>query len=73
MLQHEEYIEDQAEEAETELGRVAEERDPVVVVVRVQGHLEHGEEPTDEVQEDVADTPADCRFALVVHVSLEWQ
>lgn len=60
MLQYEEHVEDQAEQPQAEFGRVAEEGDPVVVVVCVQRHLEDGEETADEVQEDVPDTPADC-------------
>lgn len=49
MLQHEEYIEDQAEETETELGGITEEGDPVVVVVCDEGHLQDGEGAAHEV------------------------
>lgn len=55
MLEHEEYIEDKTEQAETELRDVTEDRHPVVVVVSVQRHLENGEETAHEVKEDVAD------------------
>lgn len=42
MLQHEEDVKDETEQAKTELGHVPEERYPVVVVVRVEDHLEYG-------------------------------
>jgi hypothetical protein len=71
VLEHEEDVEDEAEEAKPELGGVAEEGDPVVVVVRVERHLQHRQRPAHEVQEDVADGPAYSRLALVVHVRLE--
>lgn len=71
VLQNEEHIEDETEGPEAELGEVPEERGPVVVVVRVEHHLQDGEETADEVQEDVSDRPAYGGFALVVHVRLE--
>ena len=40
VLEHEEDIEEDGEEAETELGRVAKDARPVVVVVSDQDHLQ---------------------------------
>ena len=40
MLEHEENVEEDGEEAEAELGRVAKDARPVVVVVSDQDHLQ---------------------------------
>lgn len=58
VLRDEQDVEQDGEEAETELGRVPEDGSPVVVVVADEEHLEDGERPAGEVEEDVTDTPA---------------
>ena len=42
VLQHEEDVEEDREEAETKLGRIAKDARPVVVVVSDQDHLQRG-------------------------------
>ena len=70
MLVHEEDVEENGEEAEAELGGVAKDGAPVVVVVGDDEHLADAEEPAGEVEHDVADAPADGAFPEVVHVGL---
>ena len=70
MLIHEEDVEEDGEEAEAELGGVAKDGAPVVVVVGDDEHLGDAEETAGEVEHDVADAPADGALAQVVHVGL---
>lgn len=49
VLENEEDIEDQTEGTKAEFGEIAEEGRPVVIVVRVEHHLQDGEEAAHEV------------------------
>ena len=86
VLEHEEDVKEDGEEAETELGRVAKDARPVVVVVSDQDHLqggievfEHkhhdhdlndGETSASEVEEYISNAPAHSAFPSEVHVRL---
>ena len=70
VLEHEKYIKSYREESQTELGRVSEQRAPIIIVVRDQEHLEHAECSSCEVEEDVPDTPTNGTFSAEVHESL---
>ena len=58
VLHNEHHVKEDGDEAQAELGEVAKDGVPVVVVVADEEHLEHGEDAAGEVQEDVADAPA---------------
>ena len=60
MLKHEEHVEDDGEEPQSELSGVPKEAAPVVVVVGDEEHLQHAQAASGEVQQDVADAPAHC-------------
>jgi len=70
MLEHEENVEEDGEEAEAEFCRVTEDRTPIIVVVRDDEHLSHTESSSGEVKQDVPDAPAGGRLAAIVHNSL---
>jgi len=70
VLHHEQNVKQDGEEAESKLCRVPKDGTPVVVVVADEEHLQDGEGATREVEEDVADAPADRALPPVVHVSL---
>lgn len=70
MLEHEEDVEQDGEQSEAELGGVAEEGAPVVVVVGDEDHLEDAEGASGEVEEDVANAPTNGTLASEVHVGL---
>ena len=60
VLHDEEYVEEDGEGTEPELGGVAEDGSPVVVVKADDEHLQDGEGAPGGVQQDVANAPA-CR------------
>ena len=70
VLHHEEYVKGYREESQSELGRVSEQRSPVIIVVRYHEHLEHAESAACEVQQDVPDAPSDGALSAEVHESL---
>ena len=57
VLQHEEDIEHDGEESQPELGGVAEQRVPVVIVVGDQEHLHHTQHCTVDWGNDIRDLP----------------
>ena len=65
VLEHEENVKYDREEAQTELGGVSEQTAPVVIVVGDEKHLEHAEAAACEVQQDVANTPAHSALSSV--------
>ena len=65
VLEHEENVEYDREEPEPKLGGVSKQAAPVVIVVGDEEHLEHAEAATCEVQEDVANTPANSALPSV--------
>lgn len=70
MLQDEEYVKENGEEAETELRKVAENAFPIVVVVRLQEHLQNGKRATGKIKQYVSNAPTIRTLTLVVHVGL---
>ena len=65
VLEHEENVKDDREEAQTKLGGVSEQAAPVVIVVGDEEHLEHAEAAASEVKQDVANTPANSALTSV--------
>jgi len=70
MLEDEENVEENGEEAESEFRHVAEDAFPVVVIVRLQKHLQDGKGAPSEVKKNIPDAPSVRAFTLVVHVGL---
>ena len=86
VLQHEEDVKEDGEEAETKLGRIPKDARPVVVVVSDQDHLQggivvfdhqhhdhdlnDGETSASEVEEYISNAPADSAFPSEVHICL---
>ena len=65
VLEHEENVKYDREEAQTELGGVSEQTAPVIIVVGDEKHLKHAEAAACEVQQDVANTPAHSALTSV--------
>ena len=65
VLEHEENVEYDREEPEPKLGGVPKQAVPVIIVVGDEEHLEHAEAASSEVQEDVANTPANSALPPV--------
>lgn len=72
VLDEEDNIEDDGEDAEAKLGWVSEDQCPLVIVVGLQKHLEETEAAPSEVQKHVANAPALGAFVVKVHVGLDW-
>lgn len=70
VLDEEDNIEDDGEDAEAKFGWVSEDQCPLVVVVGLQEHLEEAEAAPSEVQKHVANAPALGAFVVKVHVGL---
>ena len=66
VLDHEENVKYDREEPQPKLCGVPEQTGPVIIVVGDQEHLEHAEAAPREVQEDVADTPANSALPPVM-------
>lgn len=58
VLEDEEDVESDGEEAEAELGKVPENGEPIVVVEGQEEHLEEAEAAAGKVEEDISDGPA---------------
>ena len=65
VLEHEENVEYDREEPEPKLGGVSKQAAPVIIVVGDEEHLKHAEAAAREVQQDVADTPANSALPPV--------
>jgi len=70
VLHNKQDIKENGEETQTKLCGVPEDGTPVVVVDADEEHLEDGKGAPGEVQQDVADAPANCTLSSVVHVRL---
>lgn len=70
VLQHEEHVEHDADEAKAELGEVPEQRRPVIIIIGDDEHLQHAQGSTSEVEEYVPDAPAYRRFSPEVENGL---
>lgn len=70
MLHHEEDVKQHREQAQAELGRITEDGRPIIVVVRIQNHLQHAQTAAGKVEENIADTPTTRALATIVHHGL---
>lgn len=70
VLKQEDDVEEDGDESDAELGEVAEETDPVGIVVGEQQHLEDAEGAAAQVEQHAADRPADRRLPLVIEPGL---
>lgn len=71
VLYHEQDVKEYGEQSQAELGRITEQRVPIIVIVCVQDHLQHTQHSTCKVQQNVADTPSRCTLSPVVHQGLQ--
>lgn len=71
MLNYEEYIKNDREQSQAKLGRVSKNGNPIIIVIGIQYHLQHAQDPACKVQEYVSNTPANCGLSFVIHVGLE--
>lgn len=70
VLGEEDNIKEDGEDAKSELGWVSEDQHPLVIIVRLQEHLEEAKAAPCEVQKHTANAPALSAFVVKVHVGL---
>lgn len=67
MLDHEEYIKQDREQAKTKLGRISKNGTPVIIVIRNQKHLDNTEGASSEVKKYISNTPSRSTLSPEVH------
>lgn len=72
VLDEEDNIKEDGEDAQSELGWVSEDQCPLVIIVRLEEHLEEAKAAPCEIQEHTANAPAPGAFVVKVHVGL-WE
>lgn len=70
MLDEENNIKEDGEDAESKLGRVSKDQCPLIVIVRLKEHLEEAEAAPGEVQKHVANAPPLSALVLKVQIGL---
>jgi len=70
VLENEENVKQDGEQAKTKLGRISEDGTPVIVVVRNQEHLQYAERSSCKVENDISNAPSRSALPPEVHVRL---
>lgn len=70
VLDEEENIKEDGEDAKSKLSWVSEDQRPLVIIVRLEEHLEEAKAAPCEVQKHTANAPALSAFVVKVHVGL---
>lgn len=72
MLDEEDNIKEDGEDAKSELGWISEDQCPLVIIVRLEEHLEEAKAAPCKIQEHTTNAPALGAFVVEVHVGL-WE
>lgn len=70
MLDEEDNIKEDGEDAKSELGWISEDQCPLVIIVRLEEHLEEAKAAPCKIQEHTTNAPALSAFVVEVHVGL---
>lgn len=70
MLDEEDNVKEDGEDAKSELGWISEDQYPLVIIVRLEEHLEEAKAAPCKIQEHTTNAPTLGAFVVKVHVGL---